>query len=241
MSAGWAQKRFWKEVSVVATAEGAGFEIRLDGRPVRTPGKSPLLLPTRGVADMLAAEWAAQEDVINPHTMPATRMANSAIEKVTPARRAVVDHLMEYGETDLLCYRAEAPDALVIRQAAAWDPWLAWAETRFGARLSITAGVIPVAQPPGSLIPLEQKIARYDPFRLAAFYDLVTLPGSLVLGLAAAADAASPEALWQAARTDEIWQFEQWGEDAEAEAMNATEARAFAHAHRFFHACESPK
>ncbi len=222
---GWAAKRFWKDVRV-DSVEG-GFEVRLDGRPVRTPGKSPLILPTRALGQRLAAEWEAQEDKIDPETMPATRMANSAIEKVMPQLAAVAGHLLSYGGTDLLCYRADGPDGLVARQAELWDPWLDWADAALGARLRVTAGIIPVEQPQDALAALSAELALFDAFELAAVHDLVSLPGSLILGLAAARQAAEPELLWQAARLDELWQIDQWGEDDLAEAANAQKMQAF--------------
>lgn len=230
----WAAKRFWTTTEV-AEVEG-GYEIRLDGRPVRTPFKSALLLPTRTLADLLAAEWEAQSGMIDPNTMPATRMANSAIEKVAPQRDAVVAHLLSYGETDLLCYRADGPEGLVARQAAVWDPWLKWAQDRFHAKLVTTRGILPVVQERDALDALASPMRDMDVFALAAFHDLVSLPGSLVLGLAAAQHAANPEAIWEAARLDELWQIEQWGADEEAELVNDQKFQAFTDALKVFHA-----
>ncbi|MEM9973585.1 MAG: ATP12 family protein [Pseudomonadota bacterium] len=229
---GWAAKRFWREVHV-APVEG-GFEILLDDKPVRTPAKAPLQLPTKALAGDVAAEWEAQDDIVRPELMPVTRMANSAIDKVRPQRTEIVDMLAGYGETDLLCYRAEAPDALVARQQAAWDPLLDWLTTTHGVRLRVTGGILPVAQDRTALAQLAGEIERFGPFELAAFHDLVTLPGSLVLGFAATARYASLEALWEAARLDEAWQIEQWGEDDKAEEANRLKRDAFLQAHRFF-------
>ncbi|MDU8946310.1 ATP12 family chaperone protein [Ovoidimarina sediminis] len=233
----WAAKRFWTDTQV-AEVEG-GFEVRLDGRPVRTPFKSPLHLPTRAVAELLAGEWEAQSGTIDPNSMPATRMANSAIEKVAPQCAAVIAHLASYGETDLLCYRAESPEGLVALQAEAWDPWLDWARDTYGAELTTTRGVLPVTQPREAIDALTAPMAAMGPFELAAFHDLVSLPGSLILGLAAAAEAAAPEPLWQAARLDEVWQIEQWGHDDEAEAVNAHKLQAFMDAAVFLRAVRS--
>ena len=227
----WKMKRFWSEATVAEA--GGGWEIRLDGRPVRTPGKSALVVPTRALAAHLASEWEAQTDAVDPETMPATRMANSAIEKVAPQIAAVASHLLSYGGTDLLCYRAEAPEALVARQSEAWDPWIAWAAEELGARLTVTAGIVPVDQPPEALAALGSELDRFGAFELAAVHDLVGLPGSLVLGLAAARGAETADAIWRASRIDEIWQIEQWGEDDLAEAANARKARAFAEAVHF--------
>ena len=229
---GWARKRFWTETEVAE--DGDGFGLRLDGRAVRTPAKAALVLPTRALAEALAEEWAAQEDDVRPETMPLTRMANSAIDKVAGEQAEVVRHLAAYGETDLLCYRAEAPAELVDRQAEAWDPWLDWLEMRFGVRPATVAGVIPKAQDPEVLGRLEAEVAKLSVFELSAFHDLVALPGSLILALAAASGDADPGALWEAARVDELWQIEQWGEDEEAARVNDLKRQAFLDAHRFF-------
>lgn len=232
MSAGWKAKRFWTEVSV-AEAEG-GFAVHLDARCVMTPGKLPLTLPTRPMAEAVAAEWAAQEDEIQPLTMPVTRAANSAIERVTPQRPEVAAMLAAYAETDLTCHRADAPQALAERQAAAWDPLLDWAADRFGARLFATAGILPVEQPPASLAALRAHVDGFDPFHLTAFHDLVALSGSLVLGLAVAHDHLDPETAWSMSRIDEDWQIEQWGPDDEAEAVTALKRKDFHRAKAFW-------
>lgn len=228
---GWAAKRFWAVVEVAET--GRGFEIRLDGRPLRTPARAPLSVPTRALAARLAAEWQAQDERIDPASMPSTRMANTAIDRVAPRRGSVLEQLLAYGATDLLCYRAEAPEGLAARQADAWDPWLDWAAARFGARLSVTRGVLPVAQPEDSLHALRAAMAGFDAFELAALSELVSLPASLILGLAAFEGRETPEALWRAGRLDELWQIAQWGADAEAERANAIRYAAFEEAARF--------
>jgi chaperone required for assembly of F1-ATPase len=228
----WAAKRFWTSTEVVA--EGDGFSVRLDGRPVRTPAKKPLIVPTRVLAEEIAGEWQAQEKVVKPSTMPVTRTANSAIDKVAVQRTEIIDILGEYGGTDLLCYRATGPQELIARQAAAWDPLLDWAETALGARLKVTQGVLPIAQNPPDLARLSAQIVEFSDFELAAFHDLVALPGSLVIGLAVTFGQKSPEALWEIARLDELWQIEQWGEDEEAEATNRLKKQAFLDAARFF-------
>ena len=229
---GWARKRFWTETEVVSDA--GGFAIRLDGRPVRTPAKAALTLPTHPLAEAVAEEWAAQEDEVRPETMPFTRMANSAIDKVANEQAEVVRHLAAYGETDLLCYRAEAPDALVERQAEAWDPWLDWLAKRYGVWLTTVAGVIPESQDPEALALLTAEIGRLSVFELSAFHDLVALPGSLVLAFAVTSGEADPADIWETARVDEIWQIEQWGGDEEAEHVNELKRQAFLDAHLFY-------
>jgi len=233
---GWVAKRFWTDVTVAP--DDGGFGVRLDGRPVRTPGRTPLVVPTRALADLIAAEWRAQDGQIRPATMPATRAANSAIEKVRTARAEVVELVAAYGASDLLCYRAEGPAALVARQAAAWDPLLDWAAGRFGVTFRLAQGVMPIAQPAPTLARLGAEVAALDPFRLTAFHDLVALPGSLVIGLAAAAGQGDPESLWAAARVDEDWQAEHWGLDDEAQAQAAARRAGFMEALAFFRACD---
>jgi chaperone required for assembly of F1-ATPase len=212
---GWAARRFWTEAEAAPAADG-GWEVLLDGRPVRTPAKARLLLPAGALAEAIAAEWAAQDREIVPATMPLTRAANAAIDKVRPQRASVVAMLAAYGETDLLCHRAEAPAELVRRQAGAWDPLLAWCADALGARLVPTVGVMPEPQPAASLAALRAALEALDDFELTAAHDLICLPGSIVVGLAAVRGHGDIEALWQASRIDETWQQELWGEDEEA-------------------------
>lgn len=228
----WKARRFWTSADVVA--EAGGWEIRLDGRPVRTPGKLPLAVPTRALAGEIAREWDAQGEVIDPLSMPFTRMANSAIEKVAPQRAAVVEELAGYGDSDLTCYRAEGPEGLVQRQDAAWDPLLGWAAQAYGARLIPVVGVMHQPQPPSALAALAAPVAEMDSFELTAFHDLVALTGSLVIALAVARDHLSPDDAWRRSRIDEAWQQEQWGEDAEAAAAAERRRADFLCAHRFW-------
>lgn len=210
---GWAAKRFWKETDIVQS--DAGFEVRLDGRSVRTPLKTLLVVPTRGFADRVAREWDAQENAVDPQTMPFTRAANAALDKVAPQQAEVAEMLSAYGGTDLLCYRATGPEALSARQAAAWDPLLDWTAERFGARLAVTSGVLPIAQDPESLARLAEVVAANSPFQLTGFHDLVAISGSLVLGLAVVEGRISAAQAFEVSRIDETWQIEQWGEDEE--------------------------
>lgn len=228
---GWVAKRFWKTADVVA--DGAGFAVALDGRRVKTPAKAALVVPTRALARAIAAEWDAQGEKVRPETMPFTRTANSAIDKVAPQRAAVADMLAAYGDSDLLCYRADGPEGLVARQAQAWDAALDWAGARFGARLAVQTGVIHVPQDARALDLLARQVHALDPFRLAAFHDLVALTGSLVLAFAAAEDWKTPEAIWDLSRIDETWQEEHWGADAEAAEAAALKRAAFLSAKAF--------
>lgn len=232
---GWGRKRFWKAVSVVAV-EG-GFAIHLDARAVKTPAKTPLVVPTRALADLIAAEWDAQGADIKPDTMPATRAANAALDKVAVQFDEVATLLAAYGETDLLCYRAEGPAELVAEQAAAWDPLLDWAADTFGARLAVGAGILPLPQDAAALAALRAPVAALDRFELAAFHDLVAISGSLVLALAVIRGRLTAEAAWDASRIDETWQVEQWGPDEEAAAAEAYRRAGFVQADRFFGLC----
>jgi chaperone required for assembly of F1-ATPase len=228
----WApRRRFWASAGV--RPEAGGFAVALDARLLRTPGGVALRVPTEALAAAIAAEWDAVEGEIDPRRLPLTRLANSAIDRVEPQRAAVVAAIAEYGATDLVCYRAERPEALAARQAAAWDPWLLWSRRSLGAPLIAVGGVMHRAQPPASLAALGRAVAAEGAFGLVALHDLVTLSGSLVLGLAVRRGALAPAAAWELSRVDEDWQAEQWGLDAEAEAAAAAGREAFMEAARF--------
>jgi chaperone required for assembly of F1-ATPase len=221
----WAPKVFWNKAEVFDADDG--FGVALDGRPVRTPAKSKLILPTRALAVATAAEWAAQQETVNPLLMPYTRMANAALDKVSVQHAEVAMMLADYGDSDLLCYRADGPDDLVARQTATWDPMLDWARTILGVRLQVRTGVMHVPQDP----------MAFDEFRLAAFHDLVTLSGSLILGFAAAKSARPADELWEMSRLDELWQIEKWGDDDAAIKAAEVKHQAFRHSYGFFHSC----
>ncbi|MEL6677491.1 MAG: ATP12 family protein [Pseudomonadota bacterium] len=227
----WAVKRFWTDSAVEETADG--FAVTLDGRSVRTPLKAPLVLPTEPLARAVAGEWAAQGEHIDPTTMPVTRSTNAAIDKVTVQRDDVIAMLAEYGATDLLCYRAEGPDALTDAQAAGWDPVLDWAAEQHGARLFPVSGVMYQPQPEESLAALRARMDRMDAFALTGFHDLVTLSGSLVLGLAVYERHMGADAAWPLTRIDEDYQERLWGTDEEAAEAAALKRTDFLHAARF--------
>ena len=224
----WKAKRFWKDAAVVGVEDG--FTVELDGRRVKTPAKRLLTLPTRAMADAVAAEWQAQEKQIDPRTMPVTKTANAAIDKVAVQKAEVVDMLAAYGDSDLLCYRADSPEELVARQAAQWDPMLDWAAETLGVRLEPRQGIMHAPQTPEALAELHRRTARLDAFELAAFHDLVSLTGSLILGFAALEQAFDPEEIWALSRLDENWQAEQWGRDDVAEQEAEIKRQAFLHA-----------
>jgi chaperone required for assembly of F1-ATPase len=229
---GWGpRKRVWSAAEAAPTGEGL-WTVLLDGKGLRTPGRAAFAAPVRAVAEAAAAEWAAQGEAVDPRSMPVTRAVNTACDRVAPQIAAVRDEIAGYGGSDLLCYRAPHPRALAERQTAAWDPWLAWAERRCGARLLRGTGVTHVAQPQESLARLAAALAPLDAWSLTALHELVALSGSLVLGLAAFEGALDAEAAWAASRVDEDWQIEQWGEDAEAAEAAARRRADFAQAAR---------
>ncbi|MEP2474771.1 ATP12 family protein [Roseobacter sp.] len=224
----WKTKRFWTTVAIEDTADG--FAITLDGRAVKTPAKRALTVPTRPLADAVAAEWDAQDDAIDPQAMPFTRTANAALDKVTVQHAEVAEMLAAYGDSDLLCYRAEQPVELVARQAQHWDPILDWAEMQLDARLAARSGVMHVPQDAAALARLSARVQALPVFQLTAFHDLVSLSGSLILGFAAAQDLYDIARIWDISRLDEIWQSEQWGRDDDAEAAVAVKFGDFKHA-----------
>ena len=224
-------KRFYKTVAV--TDEAAGTSLQLDGKPVRTPGKAPLALPTRALAEAVAQEWRAQGDRVDPATMPLTRLANSAIDGVTGREGAVIDDIMAHAGSDLICYRAQGPRGLSEAQATHWDPVLAWAREALGAPLFLSQGIVHVAQPDGSLGRIRDKLEDRDPFSLAALHVMTALTGSALLALAVALGRLSPEQAWKAAHVDEDFQISQWGEDEEAKTRRDNRWRDFAAAAKF--------
>lgn len=227
----WAPKRFWKKAETAKTEQG--YSVLLDGRPVRTPAKAQLHVPSAAIADRIAAEFDAQEDRIDPRTMPFTRTANAAVDKVSIQHSEVADMLADYGDSDLLCYRASSPDELVERQAEQWDPLLDWAAETLNARLHPRVGVIHDPQDASSLKTLRTRVHALNNFELAAFHDLVSISGSLVIGFAAKARAFDAIQLWNVSRLDELWQEEQWGRDEEAHEMAEHKKAAFLHADCF--------
>ncbi len=212
-------RRFYQEVGV-AEAEGA-FGPRLDGRAVRTPAKQALAVPTRALADAIAVEWREQGALIDPDTMPLTRLANSAIDGVAFHKEPTAAAIVKFAETDLVCYRASDPAQLVAEQAAAWDPVLAFARERFDARFVPVQGIIYVEQPESACAAVRDAVASVaagpgGTLRIAALSTMTTLTGSVLIALAVAFDAMDVETAWAAAHVDEDYQMRAWGTDAEA-------------------------
>lgn len=212
-------KRFYKVVSVEPRDDG--FAVLLDGRQVRTPARHPLVAPRRAVAEIIAAEWAAQGEFIDPAGMPASRIANSILDGVRADPAPVAAEIVKYAGSDLVCYRADAPARLVERQTAAWDPVLDWAEERLGARFLVAEGVVHVAQEPEALAAVARHLAGADPWRLGALQVMTTIAGSALLALMVADGGIDAGAAWAAAHVDEDWTIEHWGEDAEAASRRA--------------------
>jgi chaperone required for assembly of F1-ATPase len=208
-------KRFY-EAAGVEERDGL-FWLTLDGRPARSPGRQPLGVPNRGLAEALAAEWDRQSAEVDPSTMPVTRIVNSALDGVANRHDEVVDDLVRYAGSDLVCYRAGNPARLVEAQNAAWDPVLDWARERHGARFALAEGVIPVAQPPEAEGAIRAAIEPLrSPLRLAALHVMTTLTGSVLIALAHAEGAIPADEAWAAAHVDEHYQESVWGEDHEA-------------------------
>lgn len=219
-------KRFYARADAVADGEG-GFRVELDGRPVRTPGKALLRLPSRALAEAVAAEWAAQGERIDPPSMPLTRLANTAIDGVEPRRAEVAAEILRYAGSDLLCYRTDAPERLVALQREQWDPLLEWARDAFGAMFFLSEGIRYVEQPARTLEALSGRLPE-DALSLAALNLMTTLSGSAVLALAVAHGRLSAEEAWRAAHIDEEAQEQLWGADGEAAERRARRYRDFA-------------
>jgi chaperone required for assembly of F1-ATPase len=224
-------RRFYKEAAAAPAA--GGVALLLDGRPVQTPARHLLEVPTEELAEAIAAEWNAQDEKVDPRSMPLTGLANAALDRVSPDAAAFAASLARYGETDLLCYRAEGPQPLVDRQAAAWDPLLEWARRRYDADFAVTPGIIHTPQPPATVQRLAAAVAAHDRFRLAALSPLVTISGSLVVALALAEGEIGLDQAWSAATLDDAWQAEKWGEDSLAAEALENRRRDFESAYRF--------
>lgn len=224
-------KRFYKTARL-RPMDGA-YEVLLDDRPVKTPARNALLAPREALGRAIAEEWNRQGEKIDPRSMPLTGLANAAIDRVAPDPAAFAASLAAYGETDLLCYRADKPRSLIARQAEQWDPLLAWARQRFDIDFEVVSGIIHRPQPARTLEQLRRAVAARDAFALAALSPLVTISGSLAIALALAEDAVDLDTAWAAATLDEAWQAEQWGEDAEATKALENRRNDFAAAYQF--------
>lgn len=231
-------KRFFDKATVQPCESGYG--IALDGRPVRTPAKAALVVPTTALADAIAGEWNAQEAKIDPRNMPLAGLANAAIDRIAPDPASFADSIAVFGESDLVCYRAEHPAPLIARQAALWDPVIDWARSRFDIVFHVTSGIIHHPQPEATLERLRAAVATRTPFELAGLHLLVTISGSLLIGLALHEQAISLDTAWEAGHVDELWQAEQWGEDELAFQARAARRRDFEIGARFLDLLRAP-
>jgi chaperone required for assembly of F1-ATPase len=224
-------KRFWRVASVVES--DGGFGIALDGRRVKTPARADLAVPTRALAEAIAAEWNECGETVDPRAMPLTGLANAAIDRVAPDKQAFAASIARYAESDLTCYRADGPPALVQRQEEAWDALLAWARRRYDVDFACVSGVMHVPQPVETVLKLGHAVTTLGAFQLAGLSPLVTIGGSLVAGLAVLEEVMPADDAWEAVSIDDRWQLEQWGDDAEARAALDARRRDFLAAARF--------
>lgn len=232
------RKRFYTEVGL-AEADG-GFAITLDGKPIRTPSGRHVVIPSRELAEAVAAEWAQQKQTLDPVTMPLTRLANSVVEGVVDRAALVADDLAKYFHSDLLFYRAGHPEGLVAREAAHWDPVLFWAAETLGAHFILSEGVMHVAQP-AQAIEAARAALPEDPWSIAALHVITTLTGSALLALALAHRARDADQVWAAAHVDEDWNADQWGVDEEAAGRRAARLKDFAAAVAVLEAVNPPR
>ena len=224
-------KRFYKEAA--SAAVDGGFEVRLDGRSLRSPAKAPLILPTGALADAIAAEWQEQGEQVIPDSMVLMQLAATAVDVVAVKRAEIVAGVAKYAETDLLCYRAEHPEALVERQNRHWQPLLDWATHRFDASLHIAAGLMPRPQPADALHALERAVDSYGHWHLSALQSATASCGSLIVALALAEGRVSADEAFDISQIDETFQIEKWGEDAESTRRRAGLRRDIGAAGRF--------
>jgi len=224
-------RRFYKEAT--AQPDGNVWRIALDGKVVKTPAKNPLSLPTRALAEAIAAEWSAQGAKVKPDTMPLMQLASTAIDRVAPDRDRVIRETADYAATDLVCYRAEGPEELVQRQAAQWDPLLDWLRERYDVSLKTAVGVMAIRQPDQALAALTRAVSAQDDLRLTALGVMTGAAGSLVLALALLEGRISPETAADAAQLDELYQAERWGLDPEAVKRRANQKADLIAARRF--------
>lgn len=230
-------KRFYTRVAAEPTS--LGWHVSLDGRPVRTQGGAPQVVPTEALARLLASEWEVQGETIDPAGFAARDMADYAIDTIASDREGVIDRLLRFAETDTLCYRADPDEPLFVRQQAEWEPLLTAFEAREGVALERTSGVLHRPQCAATLAALRQRLEALDPFTLAAVEQMASLAASLSVALSALEDGADGQGLWRAANLEEDWQIEQWGEDEEAAATRARREREFLAAIEFARAAQT--
>ncbi len=207
-------KKFYKTAAVSAT--DGGYAVELDGRPVKTPAKNFLVVPGQALADAIAAEWDAQGEDIDAHSMRLTRLANSVIDRVVEHRESVIDEIAGYAETDLVCYRATEPEELARRQEEGWAPLVSWVRDRHDIDFQVTTSLLPVVQDRNSIDTIRSAVADFDVFALAGLHMVTVCSGSVVMGLAVSEERIDGRAAWELSLIDESYQIEEWGEDPDA-------------------------
>lgn len=212
-------KRFYETVEVSDT--GQGWAITLDDKPVMTPGKSKLVLPSQELAQAIRREWADQKEHIDPKVMPLTKLCNTAIDMITGKEQAVIDDIAKFSASDLICYRAQEPQELVMKQSSQWDPVLDWAAVALGTRFTITKGITHVQQPEQAITRIKDTLKPHSPFSLAALHTMTTLTGSALLVLAHVAGRFDAQTCWQLCHIDEDFQISRWGQDEDAKDLRA--------------------
>jgi chaperone required for assembly of F1-ATPase len=232
-------KRFYQEVTV--DLGGPGHRILLDGRPMRTPAKQVFAVPTARLAEAVADEWREQRDKIRPGTMPLTRLASTAIDRMPVQRQAAIDEAIAYADTDLLCYRAAEPFELVQRQQHAWQPMLEWLTETYGVRLAMTTSILPLVQPPAARALLRGAIEELDDWPLVGMHSATTALGSLVLGLCLLRGRLDADAALAASLLDELFEIERWGSDIEVERRHEVVRRDVTAAAQFLRELDQPR
>lgn len=228
-------RRFFKSARLSKNKDG--YTVALDGRTIRTPGGVALTLSSRALATAIAEEWEAQKEEIVPHTMPLMRLASVALDRIATAREHVIAEVLNYAMTDLLCYRAGEPDALVQLQAEAWQPLLNWAADKYNAPLVVTTEIAAIVQPPASLAALKAAIVELDDLQLVALENFTSICNSLILGLACVERKISAETAWKTSQLDENFQTEKWGRDPEVEKKRKVLREDLMAAERFLSLC----
>ncbi|MCK5444285.1 MAG: ATPase [Rhodospirillaceae bacterium] len=227
-------KRFYKVATSAPAPDGSGFQVLLDAKPLPTPAGLPFVVPTRALAQAIASEWQEQGDDIKPQTMAMMQFASTAIDRVGDNRADLIEGVLKYAETDLLCHRAEIPPELAARQMERWQPLLDWAGEALSAPLNVTTAIVPIAQPEAAKAGFAKVLTALDVFTLTALASLVGVCGSLVLGVALLQGRLKGDETYQLSQLDEFWQADNWGEDDEAKARQAGIKREILETERFF-------
>ncbi len=221
----WTGRKFWQETRI--TELPTGFGIQLDGKFAMTPGKNPLVVPYLSLAENICEEFQTQEKKINPSTMPFTRRTNTTIDRIPDTRNEIVESLVNYGHTDLVCYRASSPSELVKWQSDHWDPVLSWLAKELSIKIKTGQGITPFEQNSHTIGVFFDKINSFDNYLLGGFSELVPLLGSLILSFAYLYGFGSKERIWRLSRIDEEWQEKKWGVDTEAQRVTENHHKDF--------------